>query len=131
MSQVLEYGAATLSPERQIIYLCPLGALGPAPSAAKPAATAAAQSDADAYSSLPTVDTLVECVQLWFGLPVKLLPGISQEEALKFEHRRHQGHLQLKTGPIHDYLKSIKPKDAFVIVAFTMYASLLVMKFLR
>ncbi len=51
---------------------------------------------------------------------MKVVAQMPEENLLKFHHRfNEEGQLQLKTGPLHDYLASIKSRGDFVVIGFT------------
>ena len=68
------------------------------------------------------IPILERCISAWFGgaLPVRVVSQMSQKRLLSFEHRvDSDGQLQLKTGPLHAHLESIKSRGDFVVLGFT------------
>jgi archaemetzincin len=59
-----------------------------------------------------------EYLEIFFNLPTVLLPSV-EEDFLQLSDRIHDGHKQLLTTPILDYLQSKMPDDAVVIMAIT------------
>lgn len=70
----------------------------------------------------PDRETLAEFVRCWFCLPCRWLEGYTKDTAA-IHQRRHDGHAQLHTLPIHELLASLKEKhrDGFAFVAMTMF----------
>merc|ERR1711907_20985 len=91
--------------ERNTIYLLPLGLCDkedlPGP-------------------RVPESATLAWCVEAWFGgIRVVTLPPM--RDIAHFKQRiGDEGQVQLHCGDLHEYLKKVKPRDAFCIVGYTM-----------
>jgi archaemetzincin len=87
------------TPEKNVLYLIQLGDMDPNIS-----------------------QILVDFLEAWYGcLEVRLLASIPGDTVLEWEHRGKGDYFQLKTTPIHDFLETLKPPDAFAIVGFTNF----------
>lgn len=96
--------------ERNTLYLIPIGAW---------ASEFVVGEDGAVLVPTPPMSQLEEFAQLYFGMPVKVLPGAGVE-ALQVTSRSHFGRRQLLAQDVLRALARRLPKDAYALIAVTM-----------